>query len=102
MRPEKTRRWLPSELAISTAELSKRFGDKVAVDSVNFEVKRGEVFGFLGPNGAGKTTTIKMLTTLIPPSSGAASILGFYLRSQAKIFEKKLAWFNSRTASTKA
>jgi len=79
-----------SELAISTADLSKRFGDKVAVDSVNFEVKRGEVFGFLGPNGAGKTTTIKMLTTLIPPSSGAASILGFDLRSQAKKIREKI------------
>jgi len=79
-----------SEPAISTADLSKRFGDKVAVDSVNFEVKRGEVFGFLGPNGAGKTTTIKMLTTLIPPSSGAASILGFDLRSQAKKIREKI------------
>jgi len=81
---------MPTELAISTADLSKRFGDKVAVDSVNFEVKRGEVFGFLGPNGAGKTTTIKMLTTLIPPSSGAASILGFDLRSQAKKVREKI------------
>jgi len=76
--------------AIYTAELSKRFGGKAAVDSVSFEVRRGEVFGFLGPNGAGKTTTIKMLTTLIPPSSGDASILGFDLHSQAKKIRERI------------
>jgi ABC-2 type transport system ATP-binding protein len=81
---------LSSAPAISTTNLSKRFGDKVAVDSINFEVKQGEVFGFLGPNGAGKTTTIKMLTTLIPPSDGNASILGLDLRSQAKKIREKI------------
>src|SRR5579862_290652 len=82
--------YLPAEPAISTSELSKRFGSKVAVDSINFEVKKGEVFGFLGPNGAGKTTTIKMLTTLIPPSSGSATILGFDLHSNAKKIREKI------------
>ena len=48
-------------------ELSRHFGDKIAVDHVSFDIARSEVFGFLGPNGAGKTTTIKMLTTLLPP-----------------------------------
>src|SRR5213080_2072285 len=62
---------------IRVQELSKRFGDKVAVDRVAFDIDRSEVFGFLGPNGAGKTTTIKMLTTLLQPTSGRARVLGF-------------------------
>ena len=55
---------------IKVQNLVKRFGDVTAVDDVSFEVRRGEVFAFLGPNGAGKTTTIKMLTTLLRPTSG--------------------------------
>ncbi|TLX96233.1 MAG: ATP-binding cassette domain-containing protein, partial [Thaumarchaeota archaeon] len=61
---------------IEVDKLSKRFGEKAAVDEVTFEMRRGEVFGFLGPNGAGKTTTIKMLTTLLPPTSGSARVVG--------------------------
>ena len=53
---------------IEARDLSKKFGDFQAVDSVSFAVKRGEIFGFLGPNGAGKTTTINMLTTLLDSS----------------------------------
>ena len=56
--------------------LSKSYGSVHAVDDLNLSVKSGQVFGFLGPNGAGKSTTIKLLTTLIPPSSGSLSILG--------------------------
>jgi len=56
--------------------LIKRFGDFVAVDDVSFEVAPGEIFAFLGPNGAGKTTTIKMLTTLLKPSSGSVMLDG--------------------------
>jgi ABC-2 type transport system ATP-binding protein len=62
--------------ALAVHHLSKRFGDRLAVDDVSFEVARGEVFGFLGPNGAGKTTTVRMLGTLIAPTSGSASVLG--------------------------
>jgi ABC-2 type transport system ATP-binding protein len=57
--------------------LTKTYGDLVAVAGVDFEVATGEVFGFLGPNGAGKSTTIKMLCTLVEPTSGAASVAGF-------------------------
>ncbi len=67
----------PESLAIQTKDLTKRFGSFTAVDKVNFEVRRGEVFGLLGPNGAGKTTLVRMLTTLIPPSSGHAYVAGF-------------------------
>jgi len=61
---------------INVANLSKSYGSIHAVDNLVLSVKSGQVFGFLGPNGAGKSTTIKLLTTLIPPSSGSLSILG--------------------------
>ncbi|HTW44017.1 MAG TPA: ABC transporter ATP-binding protein [Acidobacteriaceae bacterium] len=62
--------------AIATHNLTRRFGDFVAVDDVSFEVASGQFFGFLGPNGAGKSTTIKMLTGLLEPTSGRIEILG--------------------------
>ncbi len=61
---------------INTSNLTKFFGTLCAVQSVSFSVSKGEVFGLLGPNGAGKTTTIRMLTTLLSPSSGTASVAG--------------------------
>jgi ABC-2 type transport system ATP-binding protein len=64
-------------LDIEVENLVKRFGDFVAVDSLNFAVEHGEVFGLLGPNGAGKSTLIRMLTTLVPPTSGRARVNGF-------------------------
>jgi ABC-2 type transport system ATP-binding protein len=67
---------------IQTQELVKRFGEKIAVDRVTFEVSAGEVFGFLGPNGAGKTTTIKMIVGLLQPTSGSVSVAGFDLEEQ--------------------
>ena len=63
--------------AIEVRELTKRFGDFTAVDGISFSVKQGEIFGMLGPNGAGKSTLIRMLTTLVPPTSGTALIDGF-------------------------
>jgi ABC-2 type transport system ATP-binding protein len=63
--------------------LSKSFGQQKAVDSISFEVRQGEIFGFLGPNGAGKSTTINMLTTLLPPTSGKAEVCGFDIRKHA-------------------
>ncbi|MEE9188199.1 MAG: ATP-binding cassette domain-containing protein, partial [Anaerolineales bacterium] len=60
----------------------KRFGEKIAVDQVTFQVAAGEVFGFLGPNGAGKTTTIKIIAGLLQPSSGSVEVAGFDLESQ--------------------
>lgn len=61
---------------ISARNLTKKFGDFTAVDDINFEVKKGELFAFLGPNGAGKSTTIKMLTTLLHPTSGKMELSG--------------------------
>src|SRR5690606_19666125 len=63
--------------AVEAVELGRRFGDVVAVDSVTFSVAQGEFFALLGPNGAGKTTTLHMLTTLLTPTSGRASVMGF-------------------------
>jgi ABC-2 type transport system ATP-binding protein len=65
--------------AVLVEHLFKRFGDRVAVDDLSFEVAAGEVFGFLGPNGAGKTTTVRMLATLIGPTSGSARVAGIDL-----------------------
>jgi len=62
---------------IEVENLAKYFGDFVAVDALNFSVEHGEVFGLLGPNGAGKSTLIRMLTTLVPPTSGTARVNGF-------------------------
>ena len=67
--------------AIVVNELTKKFGDLIAVDNVSFSVKEGELFGLLGPNGAGKTTIINMLTTLLVPTSGSALIAGFDIRN---------------------
>lgn len=67
---------------LQTDHLSRDFGDFRAVDDATIGVESGEVFGLLGPNGAGKSTTIKMLTTLLPPSAGTASIAGFDIKRQ--------------------
>lgn len=62
---------------ITTIDLTKKFNDFTAVDHISFSIKKGEIFGFLGPNGAGKTTTIKMLTTLLYPTEGSATLSDF-------------------------
>jgi len=65
-----------ADALVRTHELTKRYGDVVAVDSLSFGVQRGEIYGLLGPNGAGKTTTILMLLGLAEPTSGEARVLG--------------------------
>jgi ABC-2 type transport system ATP-binding protein len=67
---------------VSLQHLTKRFGTQIAVEDLTFEVPGGQIVGFLGPNGAGKSTTLKMLTGMIEPSDGTASICGFDLRTQ--------------------
>jgi len=69
-------------VALHAAGLGRRFGDRWAVRDISLDVRRGEVLGLLGPNGAGKTTTVRMLTALIEPSEGTATIDGFDVRSQ--------------------
>jgi ABC-type multidrug transport system ATPase subunit len=65
-----------TDAIVHTDRLSKRYGDRLAVDSVSLTVRRGEVYGFLGPNGAGKTTTLRMVLGLVRPTSGRATVLG--------------------------
>jgi len=72
-----------SEIILEIKELTRRFGAFTAVDSLTLSVNAGEVFGLLGSNGAGKTTTIKMLTTLLSPSTGEALVAGFSITTQA-------------------
>jgi len=67
---------------ISVVELTKVFGQQTAVDALSLEVPAGQIVGFLGPNGAGKSTTLKMLTGMIQPTSGTATVCGFDLRSE--------------------
>jgi ABC-2 type transport system ATP-binding protein len=71
--PAQTR---PSEVVLRTQNLSKSYGSRLAVDNLNLDVRRGEIFGFLGPNGAGKTTTIRMALGLIAPTGGSVEVLG--------------------------
>ena len=78
-----------SERIIEVKNLTKKYHTLLATNNISFDVKNGEVFGFLGPNGAGKTTTIKMLTTLLKPTSGTAKIAGFdIIKESAKVREK--------------
>src|ERR1017187_9460561 len=74
---------LMSDMVLEIKALTRRVGAFTAVDSVTLSVDAGEVFALLGSNGAGKTTTIKMLTTLLPPSSGEARVAGFSIATQA-------------------
>jgi len=71
------------EIAIKVEEVTKHYPNVLAVDHINFEVQKGEFFGFLGPNGAGKTTTINILTGVTKATSGRASILGYNLATES-------------------
>jgi ABC-2 type transport system ATP-binding protein len=72
-----------ADVIVKVEGISKSFGQLKAVDDVSFEIKQGEVFGFLGPNGAGKSTTINILTTMMRPTSGKATVCGFDVHSHA-------------------
>ena len=77
---------------IEVVDLVKRFGDNIAVDRVSFSVNQGEVFGLLGPNGAGKSTIIKILTTLLPITSGRASVVGYDVTKQAMSVRRRIGY----------
>jgi len=77
-----------NSFAIQTFSLSRKFGDLVAVDSIDLSIKEGELFSVLGPNGAGKTTAIKMLCCLLRPSSGTATIMGHDIQKDAIAVKK--------------
>jgi ABC-2 type transport system ATP-binding protein len=81
---------------IKVIDLKKKFGSFTAVDSINFEVHRGEIFGFLGPNGSGKTTTIRMTLGLLQPTSGSIEVLGLNVQDEAKIIRPRVGYMSQR------
>jgi ABC-2 type transport system ATP-binding protein len=88
----------PGPAAIETRELTRRFGDFTAVDGISFRVERGEVFGFLGANGAGKTTTIRMLTGLLAPSDGSATVAGHDVEEEPEAVKRRIGYMSQKFA----
>ena len=84
------------ETVIKADNLTKRFGEFVAVNEISFEVKKGEIFGFLGANGAGKTTAMRMLCGLSVPTSGHASIAGFDVYKKTEQIKKNIGYMSQR------
>jgi ABC-2 type transport system ATP-binding protein len=82
--------------AVLIDDLTKRFGDFVAVDHVSIEVRQGEIFGFLGPNGAGKSTTIRILCGLMAPTSGKATVAGFDVATQSEEIKKNIGYMSQK------
>ena len=82
----------PSQSAIHIRGLTRRFGDQVAVDELDLDIARDEVFGLLGPNGAGKTTTIKMLTTLLRPNAGEAWVAGASVGGRPAVVRERIGY----------
>ncbi|HUF07884.1 MAG TPA: ATP-binding cassette domain-containing protein, partial [Rhodothermales bacterium] len=80
------------EPVIKVDGLTRRFGAFTAVDAVTFDVGRGEIFGFLGANGAGKTTCIRMLTGLLSPTAGAASVAGFDVYTESDRIKRSIGY----------
>jgi len=87
---------MTSELAISTRQLTRRFGTLTAVDHIDLEVPKGKVYGFLGPNGCGKSTTIRMLCGLLTPSEGEATVLGVDVRKDPEAIKRKIGYMTQR------
>ena len=85
-----------TDLAIVTRDLTRMFGAFTAVDHVTFDVRAGEVFGFLGANGAGKTTALRMLTGLLAPSSGTASVAGHDVVRETEAVKRQIGYMSQR------
>ena len=84
--------------AVLTENLTKRFGDFVAVDHLSFELEAGQVMGYLGPNGSGKTTTIRMLLGLLHPSEGRAEVLGYDVATQSDPIRARAGYMSQKFA----
>lgn len=81
---------------IATNQLTKTFGAFTAVNAITFEVKEGEIFGFLGANGAGKTTALKMLTGLLTPSSGSATVAGYDVWKEPEQVKRRIGYMSQK------
>jgi ABC-2 type transport system ATP-binding protein len=86
----------PARPVVRTERLGRRFGDLVAVDALDLEIGRGEVFGLLGPNGSGKTTTIRMLCGLVTPTSGTAEVAGFDVVREPEQVRRRIGYMSQR------
>jgi len=84
------------ENAVVVKDLTRVFGDFVAVDHISFAVARGEIFGFLGPNGAGKSTTIRMLNGILMPTSGEATVLGFDIYKEVDRIKENIGYMSQK------
>jgi ABC-2 type transport system ATP-binding protein len=82
--------------AVTTQGLTKKFGDFTAVNKIDFEVHRGEIFGFLGPNGSGKTTTIRMILGLLPPTLGTINVLGLDISRESSQLRQRVGYMSQR------
>lgn len=87
-----------NEIVIQVDNLTKKFGDFTAVDSISFEVKKGEIFGFLGANGAGKTTAMKMLIGISKPTSGNAQVANFDVYKNTEDIKKNIGYMSQKFA----
>ncbi len=87
---------MTAELAIHATDLTRTFGAFTAVDHVTFDVRSGEVFGFLGANGAGKTTAIRMLTGLLAPSAGLATVAGHNVYTESEAIKRDIGYMSQR------
>lgn len=86
----------PGEVAVRTDGLRKAFGPLVAVESLDLEIHRGEVFGLLGPNGSGKTTTIRMLCGLLEPTAGSATVVGIDVARDPERVRRRIGYMSQR------
>lgn len=84
------------ETVVKVDLLTKKFGSFIATNAISFEVKKGEIFGFLGANGAGKTTAMRMLSGLLTPSSGQASVAGFDVSTQAELVKQNIGYMSQK------
>jgi ABC-2 type transport system ATP-binding protein len=85
-----------ADFAVTLTDLSKRFGDFIAVDKVSLDVRKGEIFGFLGPNGAGKSTTIRMLCGILQPSGGSGMVAGYDVVREAERIKENIGYMSQR------
>ncbi len=85
-----------NDSTIAARGLTKRFGDFTAVDQINFDVYRGEIFGFLGPNGSGKTTTIRMMLGLLHPTEGTVEVLGVAVKDLPEDIRSRVGYMSQR------
>jgi ABC-2 type transport system ATP-binding protein len=83
-------------IAINTSDLTKAFGDNIAVDNLNLEIKKGELFGLVGPDGAGKTTTMRLLTAIMEPTSGEAWVTGHSILNEGERIKEKIGYMSQR------